>query len=86
MTTLSLAVGEAIAIKSTLKSNCGELLMETPAGEKLMRFVRHGTMAEEGIRVCKCQRHDRFCNMGIYSLVSTSPDLAWEHNAYGQTK
>jgi len=36
--------------------------------------------------VCKCHRHDRFCNMGIYSLVSTSPDVGWKNNTYGQTK
>ena len=34
----------------------------------------------------KCHRHDRFCNMGIYSLVPTSPDAGRQHNTYGQTK
>jgi len=36
-----------------------------------MRFVTR-TMAEaRTIPTFKCHRHDRFCNMGIYSLVST---------------
>ncbi|HEY5406205.1 MAG TPA: hypothetical protein VIJ92_03920 [Ginsengibacter sp.] len=32
---------------------------------------------------CKCQRHDRFCNMGIYSLVSASLGVGWKNNSYG---